>query len=749
MTLPTVTTELCLSAGASEYEASDVFTRADSTTTMGTSDTGQAWFPGVGTWGISTNTAYLVTDSGENVVWVRSLAGGTVQATLSTTQDAVGLCFRVQDASNYWKIQTNSASGRWDLYVVQAGVATSKGNTGTANVASGAVIKVLAEGDSIKIYVDAVLKLTVADSTFQDQPRCGFYANTTGVARFDSFTAGFVWTDISAYVRNMSYRRGRQHELDVIEAGTCRVTLDNRDRRFEPEYASGAYYPFILPMRRLRVTATFSSVDYGRFYGFVERWPLAWPALGKDATVTIEAVDALGAYGLFPAYPLTLLELSPQCHAYYRLGDSASAPVDSGPNSFAAATTSNVSVVLPGLLPALAGDNGSLIRSGASGYVEIPTAAGLTAGTGDFTVTAITSGTAAAWNVMQYNIGGTTAILVAVDSTKGYFYTNNGTTVTVGTSVINDGDPHHLMCVRRSGTLELWVDGVLEASTAGSTSTVNSPTLIQLNNSNSVTSTIDEVAWWNRALPADDIELLAALSGQATFAGQTTGARVSQIADLLSFSPSQRSVDTGVATMQASAFGAQTPRDALNQTAATEEGLIYINGGGTLVFRDRTDPFDQSSLGTWGDGGGTELPYEDLVPSYDIDRVYNDVRLQRDGSATVTKTDTTSRVRYGSQTLTRTVQHSTDAATVTHADWLIARYKDPHIRVDQIRLRGEVAGWAAVLAREVGDRLTIKRRPTTGGTVMSFDVTIQAIQDDLTPGDWVTTWQLALMPPAP
>jgi hypothetical protein len=34
--------------------------------------------------------------------------------------------------------------------------------------------------------------------------------------------------------------------------------LDNLDRRFDPTYTSGAYYPNVLPMRRVRISSGFS-----------------------------------------------------------------------------------------------------------------------------------------------------------------------------------------------------------------------------------------------------------------------------------------------------------------------------------------------------------------------------------------------------------------------------------------------------------------------------------------------------------
>ena len=55
------------------------------------------------------------------------------------------------------------------------------------------------------------------------------------------FSANYAWTDISDYVEGFQVRRGRNNELDRIEAGTLSLTLDNSDGRFTPgkRYSGG------------------------------------------------------------------------------------------------------------------------------------------------------------------------------------------------------------------------------------------------------------------------------------------------------------------------------------------------------------------------------------------------------------------------------------------------------------------------------------------------------------------------------
>ena len=78
------------------------------------------------------------------------------------------------------------------------------------------------------------------------------------------------WQDVTAWVSEWDFERGRGHELDRFETGTARVRLDNRDRRFEPLYAAGPYYPNVMPLRRIRIRAVWTSVTYTLWSGYVQ-----------------------------------------------------------------------------------------------------------------------------------------------------------------------------------------------------------------------------------------------------------------------------------------------------------------------------------------------------------------------------------------------------------------------------------------------------------------------------------------------
>jgi hypothetical protein len=92
-------------------------------------------------------------------------------------------------------------------------------------------------------------------------------------------------------------RRGRQFELDRMQAGSAQILLNNQDRRFDPNHAGSPYFGGVLPRRRLRIQATWNSITYPVFSGYVEDWPQAWENNGRVASVSLTVSDGFAVFG--------------------------------------------------------------------------------------------------------------------------------------------------------------------------------------------------------------------------------------------------------------------------------------------------------------------------------------------------------------------------------------------------------------------------------------------------------------------
>jgi hypothetical protein len=99
-----------------------------------------------------------------------------------------------------------------------------------------------------------------------------------------------TWTDISQWcMGQMSWGMGRDAEFDNCQAGTLTLTLDNRDRRFDPKNSAGPYFGNLKARRRIRVTISGTVV----FTGFIDGWPQHYDDFSRMATVTIKANDPM------------------------------------------------------------------------------------------------------------------------------------------------------------------------------------------------------------------------------------------------------------------------------------------------------------------------------------------------------------------------------------------------------------------------------------------------------------------------
>jgi len=108
--------------------------------------------------------------------------------------------------------------------------------------------------------------------------------------------------DITAYGREgagLTVTRGVQQVITTgfgAQAGVLSVVLDNRDRRFDPNYFTGPYVEAgtsrVAPNVPIILRTTYNAVDYDVFYGYADDWPQGYPAFGKDQVVPLEATDA-------------------------------------------------------------------------------------------------------------------------------------------------------------------------------------------------------------------------------------------------------------------------------------------------------------------------------------------------------------------------------------------------------------------------------------------------------------------------
>lgn len=104
-------------------------------------------------------------------------------------------------------------------------------------------------------------------------------------------TSAAVPIDVSSQVTSANIRRGRDRVFDHYDSGSAVITLIDDTGDLNPDNAAGPYYGEILPMRQLRVSASYSGTDYYLFSGYITSWDYEWPKGADFARVTIVAND--------------------------------------------------------------------------------------------------------------------------------------------------------------------------------------------------------------------------------------------------------------------------------------------------------------------------------------------------------------------------------------------------------------------------------------------------------------------------
>lgn len=162
------------------------FTAADSAVAIPSADTGESTQVLAGTWGISSNRAYLVTSTGSNnnaVVWNTGVSDGTFAVTFAVFNSAAGrrLVFRATDVDNLFIVDCSTL---FTLYRRQAGAYTSMG-TNAAVPATGDVISVVLLGTSITVKQNGTTIISTTSSFNQTATRHGIGDESVSLTRYD------------------------------------------------------------------------------------------------------------------------------------------------------------------------------------------------------------------------------------------------------------------------------------------------------------------------------------------------------------------------------------------------------------------------------------------------------------------------------------------------------------------------------------------------------------------------------------
>jgi hypothetical protein len=113
-----------------------------------------------------------------------------------------------------------------------------------------------------------------------------------GVSSFGADDVIIPTVDLTPDVYSIAIRRGRNIMKDQYEAGTATVRVLDPQGFFNPQNPSSPYFGYLVPLRKVRISATTNTAEYFLFSGYVNDYRYTFPVGQETAYVDILCSDA-------------------------------------------------------------------------------------------------------------------------------------------------------------------------------------------------------------------------------------------------------------------------------------------------------------------------------------------------------------------------------------------------------------------------------------------------------------------------
>jgi hypothetical protein len=437
-----------------------------------------------------------------------------------------------------------------------------------------------------------------------------------------------VWVDLTPYVNDVvmvpSLTTGRQNDLDQSEPSQLQMVLNNSDDRFTFGNALSPYASWWGPGGKCRYREAIAGTTMDLFVGYLEVPTEGLITAGVEQRVGISAVDQLGRLGSARPFVSTLTEHityngGSALRAHWALNDpsasTAGASLIAGVGPIVQVTNYNDTPTANQLLwGARQGPDGDDVA-----YVQYnPTQAVVASGAysggprlarRDVDVP-LTSGQAVAilgWIYIPFDATHPTGpgqVLVShandflpptfslrADIGTGWqFFCDTSTgsaTVTVPAIKTDAWSAFALILEVSTGNITLCVDGQVANGAIGF---ATSGTLQEIALDGFAGTSFAQIQMYTGSTTQITRAFFTAQyqMGWTGLERQTTGDRIRTIAQYAGISSTGLAlVDKGQSVMQAAILAGQTPLEAMRDAERTEQGLLYVDGSGNLVFKDR------------------------------------------------------------------------------------------------------------------------------------------------------------------
>jgi hypothetical protein len=230
-----------------------------------------------------------------------------------------------------------------------------------------------------------------------------------------------------------------------------------------------------------------------------------------------------------------------------------------------------------------------------------------------------------------------------------------------------------------------------------------------------------------------------------TSAGQTTGARIGNILNQISFPATMRTLDTGDTLVQADPGTPRTSLQALKNCEFSEQGAFYISTEGNAIFKSRSNLEKMSgATPTYFSNAGDGIGYFNITTALDDKLVINQANITAIGGVMQSASDATSIATYFPHTMNQSnLVVQSDAEALNIAKSYVATRKDTSLRIDQLTLDLTTpdysSGITAALSLDYFNVVKIKN-VQQGTTYIEKTLEVVGVSHEITPTDWRTSF---------
>ena len=225
--------------------------------------------------------------------------------------------------------------------------------------------------------------------------------------------------------------------------------------------------------------------------------------------------------------------------------------------------------------------------------------------------------------------------------------------------------------------------------------------------------------------------------------------RLARLLDSVGFPSSLRDINTGTLNVQQQALTSNL-LTAMRECETAENAQFFISKDGKATFRNRDYKLSNTkaiNVQATFDNSGSNLPYQDVVTSFDTDEVKNVYEWTRTSGSPQYVADADSVSRYTAKTSTKSTINTSDANVLSIIQQKLSETSLPIERIDSLKInpRDNTSLWEKVLGLEFGDRVKVNITNPNGST-FSDEVWIQSIRHSINSGSQTWNYTVSLSP---